>query len=53
MSDTRLFSAPWIDGPQAEAMLARFAAGDDGAVDAVWRLFALAVWARGFDVALA
>jgi hypothetical protein len=34
-------------------MLARFANGDGRAADAVWRLFALAVWAREFDVALA
>jgi hypothetical protein len=53
LADTRLLSAPWVDGPEAEAMLSRFAGGDDGAADAVWRLFALAVWAREFDVALA
>jgi asparagine synthase (glutamine-hydrolysing) len=53
LAETRLLSAPWIEARETEAMLARFAGGDDGAADAVWRLFALAVWAREFDVALA
>jgi hypothetical protein len=53
VADTRLFSTPWVDGAAAEAMLARFASGDDRAAGAVWRVFALAVWAREFGVALA
>jgi hypothetical protein len=53
IDETRLLSTPWVERGAAERMLAGFADGDDRAADAVWRLFALAVWAREFDAALA
>ena len=53
IAETRLLSTPWFDGAATEAMLEGFAGGDDRPADAVWRLYALALWAREFDVALA
>jgi asparagine synthase (glutamine-hydrolysing) len=53
LADTRLLHSPWVERGATERMLAHFEAGEGGAADAAWRLFALAVWAREFDVPLA
>ena len=47
-----LLSGPWLVRAEAERLLDRFAAGDDRRAPEVWRLYALATWAREFDVDL-
>jgi asparagine synthase (glutamine-hydrolysing) len=50
--DGGILSSPWFHGPQALRMLDRFAAGDAARAPEVWRVYAFALWAREFDVAL-
>jgi len=47
-----LLRTPWVDPLGVRALLDRHAGGDTAAGRAVWRLHALATWAREFDVAL-
>jgi len=47
-----LLRTPWVDAVGVRALLDRHAGGDTAAGRAVWRLHALATWAREFDVAL-
>jgi asparagine synthase (glutamine-hydrolysing) len=50
--DGGVLSAPCFERAEAHRMLERFAAGDDTHAAEVWRLYALALWAREFDVAV-
>lgn len=51
--DDGLLGARWFVRRRAERLLDRFAAGDDDLAEPAWRLYAMAVWAREFGVALA
>jgi asparagine synthase (glutamine-hydrolysing) len=52
LGETRLLGAPCFRRPQAEALVRRYEGGQDHDARTVWRLHALALWAREFDVQL-
>lgn len=47
-----LLDGPWLRSGAARALVAAYEAGDDAEARSLWRLAALALWAREFDVAL-
>jgi len=52
VAESAVLSGPWLVRAEAERLLDRFAAGDDRRAPEVWRLYALATWARELDVDL-
>jgi asparagine synthase (glutamine-hydrolysing) len=52
VEETRLLQAPCFRAREAAGLLRDYERGDDGQARAVWRLHALALWTREFDVQL-
>jgi asparagine synthase (glutamine-hydrolysing) len=52
IASSGLRATPWVEPRALDALLERHRRGDDTEARAVWRLFALATWAREFGAAL-